>query len=726
MATRTFVQHARAHDNLYDPVYSVSGVRDHMRAQQGAGTYKIERVPDAANFFSEVALYPRFVYRIRNNDLVPPWVERTWRGPDPRPEVNELNVTGHHRYKYFRRPRVPFLHAVPPEVVLAAPDAGTMAGEAGGLGGSGGAGGAGGLGTATGLEPVQESEIALTRTVATMTDYREQESQTDPYTPDYTVRPGSAPELLTLATLAWGAGLPAGMAEVEMIERMRAKRAFEASLPPITDEASLEMRRRMMEEQELREWAEREAEIARIQERRLQVIEEALLAKDQEREEKNASRTATLRAAGEEEVERVIAAIQLRRIKALRKLAKARRAIEGKVQRRDVIQEYANYGSQVYAPITRKGQLPDRHAAKFEVDAPLLKTYEGLVALENSLPRSVVATRIKKPVKLAPRSVAERKEKQLWNHLELLDSTIKDAKKHAGEPPRKLEIPAAYRAEPPPVRPVTPTVEPPEIDEEREVAVIFLQRLIRGRAIQNVMFEGKEKRLELIKELRTMEKISQIESEIEEREEKERVRRHKEKMVGAQLDAVQGDVLGTTLDFFAKELVRFKEERRIQAMVMLAERTRRRREAEEAGRRQEEELRRAREDEQFRQIVAVHQGTVDSYLEEIVAGVIDRSAEEQAAHEARVKAERINTIVDLLEERYNDPETIVTDLVRSFLLPEVERSRLRHAVEQEQRKHIHAAHNEIYASIDVTAVDRAPRDERAPSISSLSSGVPVL
>ncbi len=33
---------------------------------------------------------------------------------------------------------------------------------------------------------------------------------------------------------------------------------------------------------------------------------------------------------------------------------------------------------------------------------------------------------------------------------------------------------------------------------KREVAILFLQRILRGRAQQNVMYEGKEKRLALI------------------------------------------------------------------------------------------------------------------------------------------------------------------------------------------------------------------------------------
>ena len=44
----------------------------------------------------------------------------------------------------------------------------------------------------------------LVRVAMTQTDYRDSEAQTEPYTPEYVIRPGSQPELLTLATLAHG------------------------------------------------------------------------------------------------------------------------------------------------------------------------------------------------------------------------------------------------------------------------------------------------------------------------------------------------------------------------------------------------------------------------------------------------------------------------------------------------------------------------------------------
>ena len=43
-----------------------------------------------------------------------------------------------------------------------------------------------------------------------------------------------------------------------------------------------------------------------------------------------------------------------------------------------------------------------------------------------------------------------------------------------------------------------------KLDMKRK-AIILLQRLLRGRAEQNMMFEGKEKRLDLIAELRATE-----------------------------------------------------------------------------------------------------------------------------------------------------------------------------------------------------------------------------
>ena len=147
-------------------------------------------------------------------------------------------VSGSNRHKYFKRPIIPFMSAQPPEVLFATTRDGESALDA----------------------PAAEPE-PLARDAGCQSDMRESDTQTDPYTPDYVVPAGTEPEVLGLAALKWGQGLPAGLHEVQMIERARAKRAFEAALPPMTDEASLALRRKMMSEQELRDWNVREGEI---------------------------------------------------------------------------------------------------------------------------------------------------------------------------------------------------------------------------------------------------------------------------------------------------------------------------------------------------------------------------------------------------------------------------------------------------------------------------------
>ena len=124
------------------------------------------------------------------------------------------------------------------------------------------------------------------------------------------------------------------------------------------------------------------------------------------------------------------------------------------------------------------------------------------------------------------------------------------------------------------------------------------------------MFEGKEKRIELIRELRSTHALQDAEQSMKKQEKQatlalqrqRRLHEHKESFIDEGLSQVEGESLGDMLDFMSKELIRLQEERRIHAFSMLAERQRRIREAEESGKRQVEERRRREEDEVFKQV----------------------------------------------------------------------------------------------------------------------------
>jgi hypothetical protein len=46
---------------------------------------------------------------------------------------------------------------------------------------------------------------------------------------------------------------------------------------------------------------------------------------------------------------------------------------------RDFILEYASFGSNVYAPLTRNGRNPDRKSFKLEMQSDYLTTYDGII-----------------------------------------------------------------------------------------------------------------------------------------------------------------------------------------------------------------------------------------------------------------------------------------------------------------------------------------------------------
>ena len=584
-------------------------------------------------------------------------------------------VSGANRYKYFRTPAVPTLRTVPPEVLLSVD---TQVNN---------------IAAPLALEAPEPAS----KTVATQSDYRDSEAQTDPFTPDY-IAPdpdGPQPELPQLLKLTWGKGLPAGVAEVEMIERARKRRAFEASLPDISEDP--ETWKNMMEMQQLEEMARREAEIQSLQEQRLAVIEAALEARDQETRFVNEQRMEELKERQAAAVETHAAKVHHQRIRQLRKIAKARQLVgrPREASKRDIISDYANFGSKTYAPIKREGLRVDKDADKFEASLLPNMTYRDLVELEDSLPRSLTAVHITRPRMSKHRSAADaRKAREMQRHLDRISETI--AAKHKPPSVEDDDDLAEYRKAPVVVRPPTPELRAPVAEnDEKRVGVMLLERLVRGRALQSDMVLAKDKRIQLIKELRTAETLEDLSLQ----QQRDSVKLHQQQLITGHIAAAVGSEVGQQLDYLTQELVRFKEERRINAMVMLAERQRSMREAEEKGKREEEEKRRASQDEMYRQIMHLHQGTVDSYLESILAQSVEQTSRKQAMMEANAKASFLNDIVDGLETQDVSDADVVKDLVSSFLLPEVSRADLRSQVKADQQRLVKAAHEEVVAAL---------------------------
>jgi len=97
--------------------------------------------------------------------------------------------------------------------------------------------------------------------------------------------------------------------------------------------------------------------------------------------------------------------------------------------------------------------------------------------------------------------------------------------------------------------------------------------------------------------------------------------------------------------------------------------------------------------------MSVYQGSVDSYLQNIVLKTIDTTSSLQAYDEAKLKVRTINEFLDKVEQKKNKPEVLIKDLVSSFLIPDVQRKRLQRQLQFEERKFLETARKTILLSV---------------------------
>lgn len=670
----TVVQTERKHDYLYSKDYHVSGQRDHNRAIYRAKTNvdNVKQMYRHDTMFSELRHHPRYETVFEQKDPVPGFIDKNYqdRASIDRQETTfygENNVGGEDRFKYFRRPNVPYNQA-PADVILEPPKQ---------------------------VVHTHDSVVHQSRTLATQTDYRDQECQTEPYSPDFTVAPGQTPEILSLAGLKYKNGLPAGVAEVTMIERARDKRRWELSLPPLNDPSQMHKRRLMMEQREKYEWELRDKEIAEIQKERLQILRDQLEQEDQEfsaaLEQFNDEASAKFAKQADKKLDKIKKdhVLKQRRIEKT-----AEQEILGNINPllgRDIVNDYIDYGSETYAPIARHGAIGDKSSEKFSVQSKYLETYRGLCELEKSMGKSLTETYIKAPVaKRGPGKdgYVRRKERMDWDLKETYDLIqVQKAEKDRKRKPKLLtEIP------PPEPRPETPTTKGAgEAHEKKQIAATLLQKLIRGMASRKRTLAEMHRRRALVEEVRSTHILLESERQAKDaeklkvmdrrRDEKEARVEHSE--VSEVIHAVAGQKTQRILDFLQNELIRLQDERRCHAFAILAERKRRIREAEEAGRRQEEERRRREEDEIWHEVVRTRQQTVDQYLLRIASEATNNAAAELAEEEVEKMADTVDTNPRGLSSRDQ-----AADMVYNFVIPEVIR-----------REHLENPHRELNARL---------------------------
>lgn len=491
--------------------------------------------------------------------------------------------------------------------------------------------------------------------MAVQTMFRESEAQTDPWLPDTT-------------------------------EKTKPKAWFEEEE---LESLSLEERQKKLVELEVEQWAKRDRYIVEIQQQRLNLMVQKFQTREDEAATIRQKRVENVLNDREKRRQEAVERIEKKRLKVLRTLTEQRRQMTAKKHtRRDIVNEYSNKGSSAYAPLRRQGRADAQcymdHAVYGKRDVLTDNSLQALSDIEAMYQKTEVT-----PLKSAKNW--RRSERQHQQYLKSVEDSVLE--KRGGVEKKVQTLKIAQRIEKPPPRPATPEVRPGVEDDEREMAVILLQRLLRGRALQSEMFRCLENQRQLIRELRTVEALKEVEEKAETEEEKEAAEKARKHMQDAA--TVEGRVAGEMLSFLNHQLQRRLEERRIDAMMKLAERERRRREAEESGRREEELKRQAIEDEAFRRIMGTNYETAESYLESIINSSIESSATLLATEIAKKDAEKITNFTSTAANRHGDDTIVARDLVAAFLFPEVEKEKLRKGLRIEQKKFRRAAENTV-------------------------------
>ncbi|CAK9806052.1 Cilia- and flagella-associated protein 91 [Anthophora quadrimaculata] len=552
------------------------------------------------------------------------------------------------------------------------------------------------------------------RNVGTQTDYRDSETQTVPWEPPYRIKTGHDPEVLSIVHLTWNHGLPVGLHELEIINRMRKKRAWEVILPPMDTPANIKKRTAMINALEIDEWAFRESEIQAIMDYRLELMNEITKSREYEKQIKLEGRFYRLNSFLFARRDKKIDSIKHNLRRELRKLYKKHQ--QQQPVKRDIIKEHADPSSEIYAPQMRYGEHPQRRHEVIQKELlgeSYIENVTEINTLPNWLPTYEELSAIKpkpKPDDLCVRATRWTKEKLRQLHSDLkairLSTTTLETSTLLK---RKYKMPSLP---PTPYKASTENVTKTRIDQ----LSTLIQKVVRGRAVQCMMFEGRNRCRELIEELQSAYGLEEHSKKRHQREKKRTLalqhlqseKSLQEDRINETLNSLEGMTISGMLDFLSKELIRLKDERRIHASALLAERERAMREAAEAGRRQLEYHRRREFDEMFRQIIKVNQESVEIYLDDIIKEGIEWVSEETTKTyilELCDKVDSISKDAQVNATRLMEEE-MVANMIYNFVLPEVEKNTMRKSIKEKQQAYLQNAHAAIYSEI----VNLSPSD----------------
>ncbi|XP_066592052.1 cilia- and flagella-associated protein 91 [Prorops nasuta] len=522
----------------------------------------------------------------------------------------------------------------------------------------------------------------LHKNVEVQTIFRDSETQTSPWDPPYKINPGHNPEVLTLANFTWDNGLPAGLYELKAINRIRMEKAWESIIPLLNKAENVKARTTIITALKIDEWTFRESEIAVIMETRIQLMNEMMLKRETERKKIIECKFKNLRDFREKIKNDKIDKVRLNLERDLRKL---RRKHENKLRadkslmisscsKTKISNPYRPatllLASRKYPKLLIKNSLDEAHFEYEEMKKytrhwiPMLKELEEKKCHINYLGN------------LCTREMKWRRHKlqNLQTDLDFLQKKIQSTSddlptlmKRTHRELFTLSTPIRANAQ--------------CIKNYLNESSLYIQKIIKGRAIQCMLYEKKSRNAKLIEELQSGHGFKKL---FDEKDNTEKLQSEYNDQIGEALDSFEEADVGESLSLFSEKLMEIEEQK---ADALSDEK---KRELEYNSRR--------RFDEIFKQIIKVNQDSTENYLNNIIKEEIKWASINETEQYIQRLANVVEKItIDTAESLTNlNNEEMIADMIYNFVLTETEKFNLRKHIKEKQQYYLYQIRTVIY------------------------------
>lgn len=214
-----------------------------------------------------------------------------------------------------------------------------------------------------------------------------------------------------------------------------------------------------------------------------------------------------------------------------------------------------------------------------------------------------------------------------------------------------------------PMTPTGPDTDPNEIESTNAISV---QKYIKGRAIQNLIYRGREEVNDLIEELQISNRLQSVRELFPEDNTPQLSLDQPEDNFEHKVGENISSHVGFMLEFLAKEVIRLDTERQAHAAKLFSETDQKERETRSRTSTNTPSNKRRETEEVYRNIFKAEYDVTNTYLENVLIDGISNATEEQAREYVRQLAREISDVGESSTKAYAREK-----LIKDTIIPQV-------------------------------------------------------